>query len=296
MGYIKRVPVAAYRTQRRGGIGATAMQTADKDWVDKLLPANTRQSLLVFTTQGKTYWLRVYDIPEAGKQAKGVPASRLIQLEENERITAMIPVDTDSEGDLFFVTRQGVCKRTSLSEFSSVRKSGIRALNLREEDSLITVRIVNDDDEVLIASSSGKACRFRVSDVRSMGRNAAGVIGMRLAEEDYVIGADIVTPDGHVLLVSELGFGKLTPIDEFPTHRRGSTGVIALKVSDKSGNLAVMRLADPDEEVLLVTAQGIAIRTPLEHVKIAHRNTLGVKLMKVDPSDRLAASGVIEGE
>ncbi|MGI6642888.1 MAG: DNA gyrase subunit A [Bacillota bacterium] len=298
MGYIKRMPLSAYRSQRRGGIGTTAIQTRDEDSVDKVLNATTRELLLLFTTQGKAYWLRVYDIPEAGRQAKGYLVSRLVQLAEDERVTALIRIKPDAQAgeDLFFVTRNGVCKRTPVSEFSTVRRSGLKAINLREGDALIQVREVTSDDEFLMASSSGRTLRMRVGDVRPMGREASGVIGMRLSEGDYIVGADSTYSGRLVLLVSLMGYGKMTPVEEFPLHRRGGRGVVGLKVSDKSGPLAVMRVVDSEGEILLLTAEGIAIRTPLSEVKVLHRATLGVRLMRIEPPDRLATCSIFEGE
>lgn len=294
MGYIKRMPLSVYRSQRRGGMGATAMQTRDEDWVEKVVTTTTRQSLLLFTTSGKAYWLKVYDIPEAGRQAKGYLVSRLVQLAEDERVTAMIPVSLDAEGDLFFVTKNGICKRTPLSEFSNVRRSGLRALTLKLGDSLIQVKRVTDGDEMLIATADGKTIRFAVEDVRAMGREAAGVIGIRLREGDTVVGADSTVRGGLVLLVSLLGYGKVTPLEEFPLHKRGGGGVIALKVSEKSGPLSVMRIVHKEDEMLLMTAEGIAIRTQVSEIKELHRASLGVRVMRIEPPDRLSACSVFE--
>ncbi len=296
LGFIKRMPLTAYRSQRRGGMGATAIQTRDEDWVEKVVVATTRESLLLFTTEGKAYWLKVYDIPEASKQARGYLVSRLVQLAENERVTAMIPVKADSDGDLFFVTSSGTCKRTPISEFASYRRSGLRAINLKEGDSLIHVRMVrSDDEEILLATQRGKAIRFKVSDVRPMGREAAGVKGINLAQGDSVVAADTVDQRGKALLVSMYGYGKLTDLSQFPLQRRGGSGVIAIKTNAKSGPLAVMRIITTEEEVLLMTAEGVAIRTPISQVKELQRAALGVRLMKIEPPDRLAACTVLEG-
>ncbi len=299
MGYIKRMPLNAYRSQRRGGLGATAMQTRDEDWVEKVVSVTTRDTLVLFTTHGKAYWLRVFDIPEASKQSKGYLVSKLISLEPNERVTALIPApeNADDAGDLFFVTKQGMCKRTPFSEYLSSRKTGLRAINLREEDSLILARLAQDGDEILISTYFGKAIRMSVDDVRPMGRTATGVIAIRLGEGDYVIGADPVAPDSKVLLVTEQGYGKLSEVTDFPLQKRGGKGVIAIKKSKKGGNLAIMRMVTPqDEEALLITAEGIAIRIKLSEVKVARRNTLGVRLMKIEDGDRLSACSMIEGE
>jgi len=296
IGYIKRMPLTTYRSQRRGGTGATAIQTREEDSVEKVVSTTTRESLLLFTNQGKAYWLKVFDIPEAGRQGKGYLVSKLVSLSEDEKVTALIPVRADSSGDLFFVTRNGVCKRTPLTEFSSVRKSGLKVLNLKQGDSLVLARLVRDGDQILMVTAGGKALRMKVDDVRPMGRYAAGVRGIRLKEGDYVVGVDPVDEGGMVLLVSLYGYGKLTPIQDFPLHRRGGSGVIALKVSEKSGPLAVMRLVSPKDEAILVTSEGTAIRIKMSQVKVAHRSALGVRLMKVDSPDGISACSVLEGE
>ena len=296
LGYIKRMPMTVYRSQRRGGIGATAMQIRSEDLVEKVVATTTRGTLLLFTTSGKVYWLKVYDIPEAGKQARGYPVTRLVQLAENERVTALIPSKADMKGDLFFITKKGICKRTRLDEFSLPRRSGLIALNLQEGDSLILARVVNDGDQVLLVTSKGKALRMRVDDVRTMGRNARGVIGIRLAPDDFVVGADPVLPDSKVLLISSMGYGKVTPVTDFPVHRRGGLGVIALKVTEKSGRMSTMRVVSKNDEAILVTTEGVAIRIKVDQIKVAHRQALGVRLMRIEPPDRLAAISIFEGE
>jgi DNA gyrase subunit A len=299
MGYIKRMPLNAYRSQRRGGLGATAMQTREEDWVEKVVSVTTRDSLVLFTTRGKAYWLRVFDIPEASKQAKGYLVSRLIALEKDERVTALIPAPEDPEtaGDLFFVTKQGMCKRTPFSEYMTRRTTGLRAINLREGDSLILARLAQEGDEILIGTYFGKAIRMSVDDVRPMGRTATGVIAIRLEKGDYVVAADPVAPGSEVLLVTESGYGKLSEVSDFPLQRRGGKGVMAIKKSAKGGNLAIMRVVtSEDEDALLITAEGVAIRIKLSDVKVARRNTLGVRLMKVEENDRLSACSIIEGD
>jgi DNA gyrase subunit A len=299
MGYIKRMPLNAYRSQRRGGLGATAMQTRDEDWVEKVVSVTTRDSLVLFTTHGKAYWLRVFDIPEASKQAKGHLVSKLVSLEKDERVTALIPAPENVEeaGDLFFVTKKGMCKRTPFSEYLSRRKTGLRAISLRQGDALILARLAQDGDEILIGTHFGKAIRMKVDDVRPMGRTATGVIAIRLDKGDFVIGADPVAPDSRVLLVTEQGYGKLSEVSDFPLQGRGGKGVLAIKKSAKGGNLAIMRVVNPeDEEALLITAEGIAIRIKLSEVKVARRNTLGVRLMKIEENDRLSACSIIEGD
>lgn len=299
MGYIKRMPLDIYRNQRRGGLGSTAMQTREEDWVEKVASTTTRDSLLLFTSHGKAYPLKVFDIPEAGRQGKGLHISRLVALDKDEKVTALIPVPDDPEnaGDLFFVTKQGMCKRTPFSEYSRPRKTGLRAINLKKGDSLILARLVEDGDQILIGTSYGKGLRMKVDDVRPMGRTARGVIGIRLDEGDQVIGADPVAPDSKVLLVSEYGYGKITKVSEFPLQKRGGKGVISLKVTEKSGKLAIMRVVPPEaEEALLVTAEGVAIRIKLSEVKVSRRANLGVRLMKVEPGDRISTCSIIEGE
>ncbi len=299
MGYIKRMPLNTYRSQRRGGLGAIAMQMRDEDWVEKVVSATTRDHLVLFTTHGKAYWLRVFDIPEAGKQAKGHLISRLVELEKDERVTALIPAPENPEkaGDLFFMTKRGMCKRTPFTEYLTRRRKGLRAINLRKDDSLILARLAQDGDQILVATRFGKGLRMKVDDVRPMGRTATGVIAIRLDKDDYVIGADPVSAKSKVLLVSEFGYGKRTKASDFPLQGRGGRGVIALRKSRKSGDLAIMRLVtSQDEEAILITAEGTAIRINLSEVKVARRTTLGVRLMKIEEPDRLSACSMIEGE
>ncbi len=296
MGYIKRMPLAVHRSQRRGGTGATAMQTRDEDWVEKVVTTTTRDSLLLFTTKGKAYWLRVYDIPEASKQAKGYPVSRLVQLEDDEMVTALIEARSDSGEDLLFITKRGICKRTPISEYGTYRRVGLRALNIREGDSLVLARTITDDDQILMASASGKGIRIRASDIRPMGRVAAGVRGMRLAKGDHIVGADVTGPGGLALFVSELGFGKITSVDEFPLHRRGGSGVICMGLTEKTGPLAIMRVVEKNGQMLLLTAGGVALRTQLSQVRVYKRPAMGVTLIKVDPPDRVAACSIFDGD
>lgn len=296
MGYVKRMPLTTYRSQKRGGMGATAIQTKEEDSVEKVVSTTTRQSLLLFTNYGKAFWLKVFDIPEAGRQGKGYLISKLVPLAEGEKVTAMVPVRPDSDGDLFFVTRNGLCKRTPIKEFSYMRKAGVKAINLKEGDSLILAREVKDDDEILMVTARGKALRMKVDDVRPMGRSAAGVRGMKLSEGDFIVAADPVEGRNMVLLVSLYGYGKLTPLEEFPLRHRGGAGVTALNVSEKSGPLAIMRLVSQKDEAILVTSEGAAIRIRLSGVKVAHRAALGVRLMKIETPDTLSACSILEGE
>ncbi|MBE3520160.1 MAG: DNA gyrase subunit A [Firmicutes bacterium] len=293
--YVKRMPLGVYRNQRRGGIGSTAMDTRESDFVERVVITTTKKSLLVFSDAGKAYWLRVYDIPEAGRHAKGYPVGKLLPLAENERLTALIPVDAESKGDLFFVTKYGVVKRTPVDAFLSARRNGVAAINLKENDQLVLARLVEPGDEIVIGTHNGKALRLSVDSVRVMGRTAAGVKGIRLEEGDYVIGADPISPGSLVLTVTEKGYGKCTPAEEFPLRNRGALGVKAARLTEYAGKLAALRVVRVGDEAVLATAQGAVIRLAISQVKQLHRDTAGVRLMKVDPEDRVSAVAILEG-
>ena len=292
--YVKRMPLSVYKNQRRGGTGSTAMDTREADFIERVVITTTKKSLLAFSDAGKAYWLRVYDIPEAGRHGKGYPAAKLLPLGEAERLTALISVDHESPGDLFFVTRHGVMKRTSVEAFLGTRRNGVAAINLSEGDQLVLARLVNPGDEIIIGTHNGKALRLRVDSVRTMGRTAAGVRGIRLEAEDYVVGGDPVTPEGLILTVTERGNGKCTPAREFPIRNRGGLGIRAVKVTESGGKLAALRVVKEDDDIVLATAQGAAIRLAVSQVKQLHRDTAGVKLMKVDPGDRVTAVAILE--
>lgn len=292
--YVKRLPLAVYRNQRRGGTGSTAMDTRESDFIERVVITTTKKSLLVFSDAGKAYWLRVYDIPEAGRHAKGYPVAKLLPLAETERLTALIPVDAESKGDLFFVTKRGVVKRTPVDAFLGARRNGVAAISLKENDQLVLARLVEPGDEIVIGTRNGKALRLNVDSVRTMGRTAAGVRGIRLEQDDYVIGADPVRPGSLVLTVTERGYGKCTPAEEFPLRNRGGLGVKAARLTESGGKLAALRVVRPGDEAVLATAQGTVIRLSIGQVKQLHRDTAGVKLMKVDPEDRVSAVAILE--
>ncbi len=292
--YVKRMPLAVYRNQRRGGMGSTAMDTRESDFIERVVITTTKKSLLVFSDAGKAYWFRVYDIPEAGRHAKGYPVAKLLPLAETERLTALIPVDAESKGDLFFVTKRGVVKRTPVDAFLGTRRNGVAAISLKENDQLVLARLVEPGDEIVIGTRDGKALRLNVDSVRTMGRTAAGVRGIRLEEDDYVIGADPVSPGSLVLTVTERGYGKCTPAEEFPLRNRGGLGVKAARLTESGGKLAALRVVRPGDEAVLATAQGTVIRLAISQVKQLHRDTAGVKLMKVDPEDRVSAVAILE--
>ncbi|HHY34777.1 MAG TPA: DNA gyrase subunit A [Firmicutes bacterium] len=292
--YVKRMPLGVYRNQRRGGTGSTAMDTRESDFIERVVITTTKKSLLVFSDAGKAYWLRVYDIPEAGRHAKGYPVSKLLPLAETERLTALIPIDSESKGDLFFVTKYGVVKRTPVDAFLGARRNGVAAINLKENDQLVLARLVEPGDEIVIGTHDGKALRLTVDSVRIMGRTAAGVKGIRLEEGDYVIGADPISSGSLVLTVTERGYGKCTPAEEFPLRNRGALGVKAARLTESGGKLAALRVVRTGDEAVLATAQGTVIRLAISQVKQLHRDTAGVRLMKVDPEDRVSAVAILE--
>lgn len=292
--YVKRMPLGVYRNQRRGGMGSTAMDTRESDFIERVVITTTKKSLLAFSDAGKAYWLRAYDIPEAGRHGKGYPVAKLLPLAETERLTALIPIDAESKGDLFFVTRRGVVKRTPVDAFLGARRNGVAAINLKGNDQLVLARLVEPGDEIVIGTHNGKALRLKMDSVRTMGRTAAGVRGIRLEQDDYVIGADPISPGSLVLTVTERGYGKCTPAEEFPLRSRGGLGVKAARLTESGGKLAALRSVRAGDEAVLATAQGTVIRLAISQVKQLHRDTAGVKLMKVDPEDRVSAVAILE--
>jgi DNA gyrase subunit A len=294
-GYAKSQPVSAYQAQRRGGRGKAATSVKDEDFIDKLFIANTHDTLLCFSNHGKVYWLKVYQLPQAGRGARGKPMVNLLPLQEGERISTVLPIrEYDEHHYVFMATANGTVKKTPLSAFSRPRTTGIIAVDLAPDDHLVGVAITDGQREIMLCSSGGKAIRFREDEVRAMGRDAAGVRGIRLGDGQRVI-ALIVVADGYILTASEHGYGKVTPVEEFPQHGRGGQGVIALQVTERNGNtvgaLHVMR----DHEIMLISSGGTLVRTPVSDISIVGRNTQGVRLIRLEESERLVGVERIEG-
>jgi DNA gyrase subunit A len=287
-GYAKAQPVTAYQAQRRGGRGKAATTVKDEDFVDKLFVANTHDTLLCFSSTGKMYWLRVYQLPQASRGSRGKPIVNLLPLQEGERINAVLPIHEFEENKfVFMVTANGTVKKTSLEAFSRPRQAGIIAIELDQGDRLVGVDITDGKKHIILCSSGGKAIRFNEDDVRPMGRNAAGVRGIRLPEGEEVISLITLENEGTVLVASEKGYGKRTPVEDFPVHGRGGQGVIALQISERNGPVVGALLVRPDDEVMLISSSGTLVRTPVSDISEQGRNTQGVRLIRLDEGDRL---------
>ena len=288
LGYIKRLPVSAYRTQKRGGRGITAMATREEDIVETVFTASTHDHVLFFTNLGKVLRLKGYMIPEASRTSKGTNIVNLLQLEGGERVTAMIPIKEFCDGAyVFFATKQGVVKRTHLSELHTARKAGVRVITLNEGDELIGVRLTDGQDKIILCTHDGRGIRFDEKEVRTMGRSAAGVRGIRLSKGDYVVGVACDSEGQYLLTVTENGYGKLTSPREFTEHHRGGGGIIAHNLTDKTGPLAGIKSVDTYSDILLITDEGVIIRTGVETIRVCSRSSQGVKLMRLDEGVKL---------
>ncbi len=293
-GYAKAQPIEAYQAQKRGGRGRSATKVKDEDFVDNLFVANTHDTILCFSSRGKMYWLKVYQVPQASRGSRGKPIVNLLPLEEGERINAVLPIREYSEGHfVFMATSGGTVKKTPLSQFSRPRSNGIIAIDLRDEDKLVNVAITDGEAEVLLVASHGKSIRFKEDDVRPMGRGAAGVRGIKLPAGHEVIALSIMS-DGLILTATENGYGKRTPVDDFPVQGRGGQGVIAIQTSDRNGKtVGALQVADEDE-VMLISSNGTLVRTGVDDISIMGRNTQGVRLIRVESGQRLVGLARIE--
>ena len=282
-GYIKRMSPEAFRTQNRGGKGIKGMQTIEEDFIERLLMTTNHHNLLFFTNLGRVYRLKAYEIPEASRTARGTAVINLIQLQPGETVTAMIPVrDMGEDGYLFMATKRGIIKKTKLAAFANIRKLGIIAISLRDDDQLIDVKVTNDETELMLITKQGAAVRFSESDVRATGRNGMGVYGMRLSEDDAIVSMVDTSEAEHVLFISENGYGKRTAPVEFALHHRGGKGMRCYNVIDKTGPLVGARMVDDTDEVIMITNEGILIRIPVADISILGRSTSGVKCMNID--------------
>lgn len=289
-GYIKRQPVDTYRSQKRGGRGIQAMGTREEDFVQDIFVTTTHHYLLFFTNHGRVFHLRGHEIPEAGRQARGTPVVNLIYLNKGESITTVIPIrDLDEDAYLFMATRKGTVKKTHLGEYRSSRRDGLIAIGLEEGDELIGVLRTEGSHEVMMVTRQGKAIRFNEGEVRPMGRTAHGVKGITLADDDEVVGLVRVKEDAELVVVSAKGFGKRTPLEEYRPQGRGGKGIITMNVTDRTGPVAAVAVVMPDEELMLISAEGILIRLGVEDISRQGRNTQGVTLMRLDPNDRVVA-------
>ena len=287
-GYAKSQPLDVYRSQRRGGKGKTATTTKEEDFVDKLFIASTHDTILCFSSRGKLYWLKVYELPQAGRSARGKPLVNLLPLEDGERITAILPIkEFDPELYVFMATRRGVIKKTSLDQFSRPRANGIIAVDFNEDDSLVGVSLTDGASDIILVASSGKAIRFSETEVRPMGRTAKGVRGIKLGGEHEVISLIQVNPDQDMLVATENGYGKRTKMEEFPIRGRGGQGVIAIQTSERNGAVVAAVSVVGDDEIMLITNRGTLVRTPVDGVSVLGRNTQGVRLINVSDEEKL---------
>jgi DNA gyrase subunit A len=293
-GYAKSQPLTEYQTQRRGGRGRTATTVKDEDFIEKLFVAHTHDTVLCFSNRGKVYWLKVYELPQAGRGARGRPMVNLLPLEDGEKINAVLPIKQFDENHyVFMATSQGTVKKTSLAAFSRPRASGIIAVDLRDNDRLVGVALTDGSREIILSTSGGKAIRFHEEEVRTMGRDAAGVRGVRLGTGQELI-ALIVVGEGFILTASENGYGKLTALEEFPRHGRGGQGVIAQQTSERNGAMVAALQVTAGQDIMLISSSGTLVRTPVEEVSIVGRNTQGVRLIRLAEGERLTGIERIE--
>ncbi|GIP22393.1 DNA gyrase subunit A [Paenibacillus sp. J22TS3] len=288
-GYIKRLPVSTYRSQKRGGRGVVGMDTKDSDFVEHLFVTNSHHYLMFFTDKGKAYRIKAYEIPELGRTARGTPIINLIQIEQGETVNAVIPVENFEEDQhLFFATRQGIVKKTPLDDYVNIRKGGLIAINLREDDDLIEVKLTHSGQELIMGTAQGMSIRFPESDVRSMGRSATGVKGITLDRDDQLIGMDIVDPEQDVLIVTAKGYGKRTPVGEYRVQSRGGKGIKTINVTEKNGVVVGLKVVKDEEDLMIITSSGTLIRTSMAGISTMGRNTQGVKLINIRDEDSVA--------
>ena len=283
LGYIKRMTVDNFKTQNRGGRGIKGMSTIDDDYIEDLFMTTTHHYLMFFTNYGRVYRLKAYEIPEAGRTARGTAIINLLQLTPGEKISAMIPISEYEEGkNLFMITKNGIAKKTPVIEFSNVRKTGLAAINLREDDELIEIKTTDADYEIFLVTKYGMCIRFKETDVRAMGRTAMGVIGMNLEDGDEIVGMQLNTQGDSLLIVSEKGMGKRTRMDEFSVQKRGGKGVKCYKIADKTGNVIGVKAVNDSHEIMMITTEGIIIQLRMEDISMIGRNTSGVKMINLD--------------
>ena len=295
-GYIKRISADTYSAQRRGGRGIQAMTTKEDDFVENVLITSTHSDVLFFTNRGRVYKKRAYEIPDAGRTAKGTNVINIIPIETDERIETVLTVaDEIKEGYLFMATKKGLVKKTPLSEFKNLRKNGLIAISLKEGDELLKVKVTRGDADIIIVSEHGNAIKFNEQDVRPMGRTAAGVRSMNLREEDIAVCMDIAVDDEDLLVISENGFGKRTPLYEYKRQNRGGVGLITYKSSDKTGKVVGATVCKSDDELMLINTSGVAIRINVSDVSVTSRATMGVRLMRTSDTEKIAAIAKISG-
>ena len=290
LGYIKRMSIDNFHSQNRGGKGIKGMETIDDDYIEELLMTTTHHYLMFFTNTGKVYRMKAYEIPEASRTARGTAIINLIQLQPGEKITAVIPLKEYKEDHyLFMATKNGIVKKTPVTDYANVRKKGLAAINLREDDELIEVKFTDNTKDIVLVTKYGQCIRFHETDVRSTGRTSMGVIGMNLADEDEVVGMQLNTQGEYLLIASEKGLGKLTKMEEFSPQNRGGKGVKCYKITEKTGNIIGVKAVNMDNEIMMITTEGIIIRMKVEGISVLGRVTSGVKLMNLSDDVTVAS-------
>ncbi|MET3683818.1 DNA gyrase subunit A [Alkalibacillus flavidus] len=296
-GYVKRLPATTYKTQRRGGRGIQGMNTNDDDFVEHLLTTSTHDTLLFFTNKGKVYRTKGYEIPEFSRTAKGLPLVNVIEIEQDEWVNAVITVkEFVDDWYLFFTTKKGISKRTTLEQFANIRRGGLRAINLRDDDELISVRLTNGDKQIIIGTKDGLLIRFNEDDVRVMGRTATGVKGVTLREGDEVVSMDMLEAGADVLTVTSKGYGKRTPEDEYRMQNRGGKGILTCKLNPRNGHVVAVKPITGDEDLMIMTVDGVLIRMPSESISTIGRNTQGVKLIRLGEDEEVATVARVDKE
>ena len=296
-GYVKRLPASTYRSQRRGGRGIQGMGTNEDDFVEHLVSCSTHDTVLFFSNKGKVYRAKGYEIPEFNRTAKGIPIINMLEIDKGEWINAIIPVSEYQEDwYLFFTTKRGIAKRTSLAQFANIRRGGLIALSLREDDELISVRMTNGAKHILIGTRNGYAIRFEEDEIRAMGRTAAGVKGISLRDDDEVVSMEIIEENDYVLNVTENGYGKQTPIDEYRITRRGGKGIFTCNVTEKTGKVVALKTVTGEEDIMIMTVAGVLIRMAVKDISVTGRNTQGVRLIRLQDEEFVATVAKVEAE
>jgi DNA gyrase subunit A len=289
-GYIKRLPADTYKSQRRGGKGIIGLSTREEDFVKNLFVTSTHHFIMFFTNKGRVYRLKAYEIPEAGRQAKGTAIVNLLQLDGDEKVTTVIPIQEYKEGQyLVMATRNGLVKKTDLMEYNNIRKGGLGAVTLRENDELIDVKLTDGNQDIMLSTVNGMAIRFNETDARPIGRVSQGVKGIELDEDDHVIGMEVCTDNTTLLVVTENGFGKRTELDEYKVQSRGGKGVLTYRITEKTGKSIGMMLVSEDDDIILISSDGTIIRMKVNEISILGRATQGVTLMRMSEGNNVVS-------
>jgi DNA gyrase subunit A len=304
-GYIKRTPVTTYRRQRRGGRGSSGQDLKELDFIERLFIGSTHDYLLIFTEDGRCFWLKVHELPQAGRATKGKPIVNLINVTPDTQIKAIVPVrEFNDENFLLFCTKDGTVKKTKLSEYSNPRASGIKAIKIEKGDELIDVQVTSGTNDIVIATKHGLSVRFHESDVRDMGRDTTGVKGIELRPDDLVVGMVVIKREATLLVVTERGMGKCTHIDDYRVQKRGGKGILTVNRTEKTGDVVALMEVLPEDEIMVITRGGIVIRSAVDQVRVTGRNAQGVRLVSLDEGDLVTAvarvvvedKGEVEGE